>query len=98
MQGWSVNADLGAGSVVSTRSFNGSYALAFSGITSSDAAYLDFFSPLANSAVEAGDWINFRVYIPASDIGSISDIGVCHRHGPDWEACRSRVGGVDLHP
>lgn len=86
MQGWSVNSNLGAGSVVSTFSYNGSYSLELSGITGSSEAYLDLFSPRSASAVDTSDWVNFRVYIPESQIESIQDLGVYHRHGADWES------------
>lgn len=52
-----------------------------SGSYNADSVSLDYMEPQKNSTVEAGDWINFQVFIPDSEAASITELGVYHRHG-----------------
>lgn len=86
LQGWSVNSEIGTGNLAKSRSYSGYFSLNLSGKTTSDSATVDFFDPISNSAIEAGDWLNFHVYIPESESESITEIAVYHRHGQDFES------------
>ena len=85
-QGWSINSEIGTGNLAKSKSYSGFFSLNLEGKTTSDSASVDFYDPINNSGIKAGDWLNFQVYIPESEAESITEIAVYHRHGQDFES------------
>jgi|AntRauTorckE6833_2_1112554.scaffolds.fasta_scaffold00275_10 hypothetical protein len=83
-QGWSVNGDFGSGSVSMEQSLTGDYSIAFSNISTASDAFLDFFDPVNNADVTAGQWINYRIYIPEGELANINEVAPYHNHGADF--------------
>lgn len=85
LQGWSANATFGVATVSTTQSLSGDYSIEFSGVNTQRDAFLDFFDPVANATVSAGQWVNYRIYIPEGELSSIMEVAPYHNHGPDFE-------------
>lgn len=85
LQGWSINADFGAGDISTEQSNTGDYSISFSAIDTAPDAFLDFFDPVNNANVSAGQWINYRIYIPEGTLSEILEVAPYHNHGADFE-------------
>lgn len=85
LQSWSVNTDFGSGEVTTDQSYTGDNSIAFSVLNTNRDAFLDFFQPADNADVVAGQWINYRIYIPEGTLSEILDIAPYHNHGADFE-------------
>ncbi|MDR9414683.1 MAG: T9SS type A sorting domain-containing protein [Gracilimonas sp.] len=85
-QNWSIDSNLGSGSLAKSTKLEGFFSVQITGSYGSDSVSIDFLEPLKNSVVKPGNWLNFNVFIPESERSDITELVIYHRHGSDWNS------------